>query len=237
LLDVLPAESSAGWRPDDLERWRQTLAAARTAAARTEPRLSGAADPSPAGFLAALRRALPPDGVLVTDSGLHQQLARRHFQVLRPRTLLVPADFQSMGFGLPAAIGASLAEPERPVVALVGDGGVAISGLELLTAVREGVGLTVVVFNDGRLNLIRLQQLLRFGREHGVTHRAPDLEALARAVGARYLRLEGEPDRALSDSIGSGELWLLEVVVEDTVWLRRLGALGSVRRLVRSRQG
>ena len=90
---------------------------------------------------------------------MHQQLLRRHFEVLAPRGLLFPSDYQSMGFGLPAAIGAKLAVPERPVVAVLGDGGFAISGLELLTAVHANLSLTVIVFNDGQLGRIRLEQL------------------------------------------------------------------------------
>lgn len=234
LLAELPSGRRQGWERVELERRRDVLGEAAAAAARREPRFAETVDATPAAFFAALRAALPPDGVLVLDSGLHQQLARRHFRVLRPRTFLLPADFQSMGFALPAAVGAALADPERPVVALLGDGGLAISGLELLTASREAVALTAVVLNDGRLNLIRLQQLLRFGHEHGVTLRAPDLEALAGAVGARYVRLEGDPGAVLAESIGSGELRLLEVIVEDTAWLRRFGTIGSLRRAARA---
>jgi acetolactate synthase-1/2/3 large subunit len=234
LLLSLPAEPLPGWPDEELERRRRELGRARAAAARAEPRLAEMVDPSPAAFFAALRRVLPPEGVLVVDSGLHQQLARRHFEVLRPRTFLLPADFQSMGYAIPAAIGAALADRGRPVVALLGDGGVAISGLELLTAARVEVPITVVVFNDGRLNLIRLQQLVRFGREHGVTQRAPDLEALAATVGARYARVTGDPEPLLAESLASGELRLLEVVLEDTPWLRRLATIGSLRRIARA---
>lgn len=236
-LRALLAELDAagtGWEPQELERRRAELAKARAAASRTDPRLVDTSDPDPASFFAALRRALPPEGVLVVDSGLHQQVARRHFQVLRPRTFLLPSDFQSMGFALPAALGAALAQPDQPVVALLGDGGLAISGLELLTAAREGVALTVVVFNDGRLNLIRLQQLFRFGGEHGVTLEPPDLEALARSTGAHYVRLAGDPEPTLVESIRASELRLLEVVLEDSAWLRRAGKIGSVRRAARS---
>jgi len=233
LLAALPAEVRVGWSLDELKRLRLQLNAARTAAARVEPRLTETTDPKPAAFFAALRAALPPEGILVTDSGLHQQLARRHFQVLRPRTLLLPADFQSMGFGLPAAIGAALADPRRPVVGLIGDGGLAISGLELLTAVRERVPLTIVVFNDGSFNLIRLQQLSRYGREHGVTHPPPDLPSLAQTVGARYVRVGGDPAGALTESIRSGAVTLVEVEVGDTPWIRQLATAGAVRRIGR----
>ena len=76
-----------------------------------EPAVRGAEVETVAHFFAALRRALPRDGIVCADSGLHQQLLRRHFEVLAPRGLLFPSDYQSMGFGLPAAIGAKLAVP------------------------------------------------------------------------------------------------------------------------------
>lgn len=233
LLPELDPGDEIGWEPNELERRRAELGKQRAAASRANPRLAETTDPDPASFFAALRRVLPPDGVLVVDSGLHQQLARRDFQVLRPRTFLLPSDFQSMGYALPVALGAALARPDVPVVALLGDGGLAISGLELLTASRANVALTVVVFNDGRLNLIRLQQLLRFGKEHGVTQAPPELEPLARSAGARYFRVADDPEALLADSVRSGELRLLEVVLEDTAVLRSIGTLGYLRRTLR----
>jgi acetolactate synthase-1/2/3 large subunit len=234
LLAELPAAARSGWEPAELERRRRELERSVEAASRTDPRLVGTAESSPKAFFDGLRRVLPDDGVLAVDSGLHQQLARRYFQVLRPRTLLLPSDFQSMGFALPAALGAALARPERRVVALLGDGGLAISGLELLTASRSGVALTVIVFNDGALNLIRLQQLLRYGSEHGVTLAPPNPEALAQATGAHYVRVAGDPEPILAASLGSGELRLLEVVLEDSTWLGRAGKIGSARRAARA---
>lgn len=233
VLALLPAQERGGWTEDELARWRKRFAGPRAGGGRTEPMVRGAPGGTAAAFFAALRSALPDDGILVLDSGLHQQLARRHFPVLRPRTLLVPADFQSMGYAIPAAIGAKLADPRRAVVALLGDGGLAISGLELLTAARESLALTVVVFNDGYLNLIRLQQLLRFGRTHAVETAPPDLEALARAVGATYVAVVDDVEAALAASIAADGLRLVEVVVQDTPWFGRLGAVGTLRRTIR----
>ncbi len=118
-------------------------------------------------------------------------------------------------------------------MALLGDGGLAISGLELVTAAREGLALTVVVFSDGYLNLIRLQQLLRFGRTHGVETASMNVRALAEAVGATYVEVTGDAEDALAASIAADELRLVEVIVEDTPWLRRLGAVGTLRRTIR----
>jgi thiamine pyrophosphate-dependent acetolactate synthase large subunit-like protein len=227
LLDQLPAAPRPGWPDDELARLRPRLD--RAARTRLEPGLRVAGAEKPSDFFAALRRALPRDGVLVTDSGLHQQLARTHFPVLAPRTLVVPTDLQSMGFGIPAALGAAAARPGTPVVALVGDGGLAVSGLELATATREGLPVTVVVFTDRRFTLIRLQQLARFGQEFGVDASPPDVERLAAAVGVRYVRLDADPERRLRDAIASAEPVLAEVQVDEPRRLGPLRLLGRAR--------
>jgi acetolactate synthase-1/2/3 large subunit len=227
LLDELPADSRPGWPEDELARLRPRLD--RAARNRLEPGLRVAGAEKPSDFFAALRAALPRDGVLVTDSGQHQQLARAHFRVLGPRTLVVPTDLQSMGFGIPAALGVAAARPGAPVVALVGDGGLAVSGLELATAAREGFPLTVVVFTDRRFGLIRLQQLARFGQEFGVDASTPDVERLAAAVGVGYARLDAEPERRLRVAIASGEPVLVEVHVDEPRRLGPLRLLGRAR--------
>lgn len=227
LLDQLPAAARPGWPDDELARLRPRLD--RAARNRLEPGLRVTGAEKPSDFFAALRRALPRDGVLVTDSGLHQQLARTHFPVLAPRTLVVPTDLQSMGFGIPAALGAAAARPGAPVVALVGDGGLAVSGLELATAAREGLPVTVVVFTDRRFSLIRLQQLARFGQEYGVDASPPDVERLAAAVGVGYIRLDADPERRLRDAIASAEPVLVEVQVDEPRRLGPLRLLGRAR--------
>jgi acetolactate synthase-1/2/3 large subunit len=175
---------------------------------------------------------------VVTDSGLHQTLARRHLEVLSPRGLIVPSDFQSMGFGLPAAIGAKLAAPDRAVVAVIGDGGFAMSAMELLTAVRERIALTLVVFNDGQLNRIRLQQLAQYGHAAGCEILNPDFEAFANAVGVAYARGDGDVEGMLRTAIQRDSPTLVEVVLGDSAAIRveraRGLARGSARRALRS---
>jgi acetolactate synthase-1/2/3 large subunit len=224
-----PGESlrPSRWSAEELEGWRARFRAA--APHELEPAVHGSRPATAAAFFAALRRALPRDGIVVTDSGLHQVLARRHLDVLAPRGLIFPSDYQSMGFGVPAAIGARLAAPGRPVVAVVGDGGFAMSGLELLTAAREGLDLTVVVFADGRLNRIRLEQLAAFGRTSAVDLVNPDFGAFAAAVGARHLVCDGDPDAALGEAIGARGVTVVEVPVGDTPRIHALRAQGIVR--------
>ena len=226
--------SRSDWRTVELDACRQ----AARANPSPEPAFPDIRPSTPAGFFAALRTALPDDAILVLDSGQHQMLARRHYPVLAPRGLIAPSDYQSMGFGLPAAIGAAVAAPTRPVAALIGDGGFAMSGLELLTAAREKIPLLTIVFCDGSLGLIRAQQIREFGHTHGVTLDPIDLAALAAATGARHVRLEGdEPARLLGEARAGSQPVLLEVNVGDSGAVRRQHAASYARSAVRRALG
>ena len=224
------------WSAAELALWRGQLRAS-PAHGPPEPRFPDVAGGTAAALFAALRHALPDDGILVTDSGLHQSLARLYYEVRARRGLIVPNDFQSMGYGIPAAIGARLAAPTRPVVAVIGDGGLVMAGTELLTAVREGIALTVIVFNDGQLNQIRLQQLAEFGRAHDVTLRTPDLASFARALGTQYVRLSGDVRPQLRVAVTSPYPTLVEVLVGDSPGIQALRVKGWVRQTTRRALG
>ncbi|MBN8895598.1 MAG: thiamine pyrophosphate-binding protein [Rhodanobacter sp.] len=221
----------AGFSHDEIAQWRRRADDERDRR-RVEPRIHGVDGGQPQAFFAALRQALPRHGCLLTDSGQHQGLARRHFPVLCPRGLIVPTNLQSMGFGIGAAIGACLADPARPVVALVGDGGLAMSGLELLTAVRERLRLTVIVFVDGAYGLIRMQQLAGSGHAYGTEFDSVDVAALAAAVGATHVRLQGDAQATLAAAIEAPGVTLVEVRVGDSApmhWLRAKSRLRGSR--------
>jgi acetolactate synthase-1/2/3 large subunit len=206
---------------------------ARSDGGDVEPEIVGVEPPTQPRFFSALRKAMPRHSCMVTDTGLHQILASRHFKVFSARGLLTPSDFQSMGFGLPAAIGAKLAMPDRPVVALIGDGGFAMSGMELTTAVREKIPLCVIVFKDCALGQIRLQQMSSVGYIHGTTLQTPDLHLFARSIGARYMSLSGDFDRDFAKAILDDQVTLLEVQVSDSEQMRMVQAKGLVRQKVR----
>jgi acetolactate synthase-1/2/3 large subunit len=182
----------------------------------------------------ALRRQLPPGGVVTTDSGQHQYVTRAQFRVVEPRTLMVPTGFQSMGFGLPAAIGAAIATGERSV-AVVGDGGLAIVGLEIAVAVREGLPLTVVVLADGHFGLIRIAQRYRVGYDIGVDVAIPDLPTFAKSLGADYAIFDGSrsADELFAAAFASDAVTLVEVPMGEPPDIGRITARGRLRAALR----
>jgi acetolactate synthase-1/2/3 large subunit len=231
----IPARSATapGWDVAELASWR-AAALEFAQAARVEPRFEGTGMPVSA-VIGALRNALPDDAIVVTDSGLHQMSMRRYYEVRSPLGLIVPTNFQSMGFALPAAIGAAIAAPGRRVVAVIGDGGMMMSGLELLTAVREKIALTVLVFNDGAYSLIRNAQLADHGASHGTELFSPGLEALAASVGAEYVRSAGDDIAQCLGAAPSGDssVRLIELPLEDSPGLTRVRLRGNLRALKR----
>jgi acetolactate synthase-1/2/3 large subunit len=212
--------SHPGWSDDELAATRERLAAENAKPIEHEPVLDGAVERGVSGFFGALSRAAGARALYTADAGLHQALTRKYAHVLRPRGLLCPTDFQSMGFGLPAAIGAALAQPDACVFACIGDGGLALAAGELLTAVREGLSLVVVVFNDAALGLIRRQQVEDFGYASGVTLHNPNYAALAEAVGCSYFPVTGDLDALAREVVHTPGIRLVELQLRDTASLQ-----------------
>jgi len=214
----------SAWSRDELRLLRSRLDAENSGQIDHEPVLVDCARAPIKEFFRALSSAMGPSVLYTADAGLHQVLTRRYANVVQPRGLLCPSDFQSMGFGLPGAIGAALARPGDRVVACIGDGGLALSAGELLTAVREKIDLTVVVFNDHAFGLIRRQQLADYGHASGVDLHNPDLAALAGAVGCSYFLMEGDLSAKLTAVARESGVRLVELRLHDTPSLRVLQA-------------
>ncbi len=142
-------------------------------------------DPRSAAILGALRRVTPADTVLVNDMTLTSYHAATLFPVDVPRSYMFPIYFGTLGFSLPAAIGAQIACPDRPVVSLSGDGGFLFASEELATAMREALPVVAVVFNDQSYGAIDGHFRNIFGgRSVDVRLHNPDFVALGRAYGA-----------------------------------------------------
>ncbi len=160
--------------------------------------------PSTGPFILTLWQGLRADAIIVADVVRIAYPLLAEYPASRPRSVMSSVGFFAMGHGLPGAIGAKLAFPERQVVALAGDGGFLMTGQELATAVQENVPVVCLVVNDGCLTAIGTLQDQRYrGRRFAVDLKNPDFAAYARAFGAlgftvrRPQELRPALDRAL----------------------------------------
>lgn len=153
----------------------------------------------PAQVLAAMVRQLPGDVVLANDAGNFSVFCHRYWRFDHPSTQLGPVS-GAMGYGVPAAIGAALAVPGRPVVALAGDGGFLMTGQELETAARVGAAILVVVFQNGLYGTIAMHQARGFGRTAAVDIATVDLAGYARSLGVEAMTVSepGHLDEAFA---------------------------------------
>jgi acetolactate synthase-1/2/3 large subunit len=138
-------------------------------------------------FLQRLSAELDKSAIVTTDVGQHQMWVAQCMPFHEPRTLLTSGGLGTMGFGLPAAIGAALALPERKVVCVSGDGSLLMNLQELATLAELGLNVTTFVMNNAQLGLVRQQQQLFYGRRYSAAHfqRGSDFAALARGFGVR----------------------------------------------------
>ncbi len=174
----------------------------------------------PGRTVATLRRVLPDEAIVTTDAGNFAGWAGRGFRFRRPGTFLGPTS-GAMGYGLPAAIAAALVHRDRPVVALVGDGGLAMTMAELETAVRESARVVVIVFDNERYGTIRMAQDRRGSGEGIATELGPvDFTAIARAVGARGARVERDDafEPALRAALAADRPTVIQLVL-DRRWV------------------
>jgi acetolactate synthase-1/2/3 large subunit len=163
-----------------------------------------------------LRRVLLRDGIVVADITRLAYILLVEFPVYQPRTFLHPAGYVSMGYGIPAALGARAAFPHRPIVAVVGDGCFLMSGMELATAVQEKLPIVVILINDGSLTLIKAIQKRRYQERYlGVDLLNPDFGLFARSFGVRHQALcdASSFETSLREALGRDETTLLEVKI------------------------
>ena len=141
------------------------------------------------GFLDAIRAELPEDGIFVDEVTQIGFAARLLLPVYKPRTFLSPGYQDNLGWGFATALGAQHARPEVPVLSISGDGGFLFTSNELATAMRHGIALTVVVFNDGAFGNVRRIQEDHYGNRVIASDLAnPDFVRYAQSFGAEAER-------------------------------------------------
>ena len=175
----------------------------------------------------AVRRQAPAHVRLSVDSGAHMFSAMAFWEALAPHDVLKSNGLSTMGYALPAAIASALHEPDRPVVAMTGDGGLMMCLSELATAVRHGLGIVVVVFNDAALSLIDIKQQRQQRQSRGVRYPAVDLAAAARGLGCRAWHLDaGAPlEPVLAEAFAGAGPALLDVAVDPAGYGAQFAAL------------
>ncbi len=157
------------------------------------------------GLIRAVAACLDDDAIIATDVGQHQMWVAQAYPLRRPRQWLTSGGLGTMGFGVPTAIGAALAEPQRTVVCFTGDGSIMMNIQELVTAAEENVNLKIVLMDNASLGLVHQQQTLFYGErlfasQFKVT---PDFIKVAQGLGiaALDLDLESDPAAALQAAI------------------------------------
>jgi acetolactate synthase-1/2/3 large subunit len=160
---------------------------------------------TPGGGLSALdvtrclRDLLPPETILTTDVGSIKLIVSQAWRSTRPMTFLESNGLSAMGYGLPAAMAAKLAMPDRPVLCTMGDGGFSMVFADLETCVRHRIPFVTVVYNDCALSLIQVAQERRGHPDYGVRYGAVDFAAASAALGAWSRRVATLDDLATAE--------------------------------------
>ncbi|AKB29912.1 Acetolactate synthase large subunit [Methanosarcina siciliae C2J] len=158
------------------------------------------------------------DAIIVTEVGQHQMWSAQYFKYSKPRTFLTSGGLGTMGYGLPAAMGAKVGKPDKNVINIAGDGSFQMNSQELATLVQNDIPVVSVILNNGYLGMVRQWQELFYDRRYSHTFikGSVDFVKLAEAYGALGLRAEkpSEVRPAIEEAVESGRPAVVEVIVE-----------------------
>ena len=177
-----------------------------------------------------VRKFLGPDDIVLSDVGAHKMWVARYYRCETPNTCLISNGFCSMGFALPGALGAKIAQPSVRVLAICGDAGFLMNVQDLETLVRNKVNAVIMIWCDGEYGLIKWKQQYTFGRHSELSFNNPDFELLAKSFGmwGRTLTSGDELPNALKEAFEQDGPALLAVPIdyaENMKLTKRLGNL------------
>lgn len=167
--------------------------------------------------IVAINKHTQGDAVIVTDVGQHQMIACRYAEFVRSKSNVTSGGLGTMGFALPAAIGAKMGAEDRHVVAVIGDGGYQMTIQELGTIFQTGVAVKIVVLNNDYLGMVRQWQQLFFDKRYASTEMTnPDFVTIAKGynIEAQRVSKREDLDQAVATMIASDKPYFLEVCVE-----------------------
>ena len=227
LLRLTAALHSAGHQP--VQDWAAALRD-RIRQYEIDSATSDAFPIKPQRLLHDLRQIMGDDDILISDVGAHKVWIAHQWRSLSPNTCIISNGFAAMGIGLPGAIAAKLAYPERTVVAATGDAGFMMNAQELETALRLGLAIVVLIWNDGGYGLIEWHQERRFGYSNDVAFGNPDFVALAQSFGAKGFRVKsaGDFESTLRQAAECGTVAIVDCPVDYSENLRLTERLGRL---------
>ncbi|GKX41227.1 acetolactate synthase [Pectobacterium carotovorum subsp. carotovorum] len=202
--------------PQQRDVWRATVRGLQQEFPFSMP---GADDPlSHYGLVQATAQALTDDAIITTDVGQHQMWVAQSYPLRRPRQWLTSGGFGTMGFGLPAAIGAALAEPDRTVVCFSGDGSLMMNIQEMATTAEEGLNVKIVLMNNQSLGLVHQQQDMFFQKRIFAADYRYSANFLAIAAGFGFatcdLNAAADPQAALQEMLNQPGPALIHVLID-----------------------
>ena len=168
-------------------------------------------------WLNVIRDVMPENGILCDEMTQAGYVSWFGFPFYSPRSLITSGFSGTLGAGFPTALGAKVGQPDRPVVALTGDGGFLFGGAELATAMQHGINLVTVLFNNSAYgNVLRDQHRIYEGRDSGSALRNPDFQMYAKSFGVPSWRVtDGDGLRkALTEALATNSPTLIEVVTD-----------------------
>ncbi len=231
LEQLLPRISSRGHGSHEGSAWLKTIEASKGAVAvRDIKNLPDLGHLYAAHVMHDLWRMTGGNAVIVTDVGQHQMWEAQYFRHEQPRTLITSGGLGTMGFALPAAIGAKFACPEKEVWVVAGDGGFQMTAAELATIVQEKIKINIAVINNGYLGMVRQWQEFFYERNYEATPLvSPDFVKLADAHGipGRTVRKRSEVEAAVNAARSAPGAYLLNFMVEKEDSVYPMIAAGS----------
>ena len=177
-----------------------------------------------------LRTVLELDDIVICDVGAHKMWMARMFRCEQPNTCIISNGFASMGIAVPGAIAAKMVSPDRSVVAVTGDAGFLMNSQEIETAMRLGIPIVILIWNDGGYGLIEWKQLNQFKRVSHVDFTNPDFVTYAQAFGAKGYRVDGagQLQEILKDALAQPTVTIIDCPVDYSENLKLTEQLGNL---------
>lgn len=183
----------------------------------------------PQRILSDLKKAEKGEAIIISDVGAHKLWVARMYQPEKPNHTIISNGFATMGIAVPGAISAKLAYPDKPVIAVTGDGGFLMNGVEIATAKRLGLAFVILIFNDSKYGLIEWKQLNKFNRTNAISFTDPNFTEFAKSFGVQGIKVTHSDQLlpALEKAISSNEIVIVDVDVDYSENVKLSKTLGE----------